>query len=196
MIDGKLSSNSPEPTTHIKSPIWHFAQVREGVIIGQNCVVSKGAYIDIKVVIGDNVKIQNGAQIFAPARISDGVFIGPCAILTNDKSPRAVNELGQLKSESDWEKTGVTIQEGASVGAGAICIAPVTIGEWSMVGAGSVVTHNTVPYGLYTGVPASRVAWVGKAGVVLIQINEKRYRCPITGTLYQENSGLLSEDNR
>lgn len=175
--------------------VWHFAQIREGVKIGQNCVISKGVYIDTNVELGENVKVQNNAQIFSPARIEDGVFIGPGVILTNDKAPRAVTEKGNLKSESDWSKAGVTILTGASIGAGTICVAPVTLGEWCMIGAGSVVTHDTLPFGLYVGSPAKRISWIGKAGVALTQIGENRYRCPTTGATFMENSGLLSEES-
>lgn len=175
--------------------VWHFAQVREGARIGQNCVISKSAYIDANVVLGENVKVQNNAQIFSPAIIEDGAFIGPGVILTNDKAPRAITESGTLKSETDWSKTGVTVLRGASIGAGAICVAPVTLGQWCMIGAGSVVTHDTLPFGLYVGSPAKWISWIGKAGVALTLISENRYRCPVSGSIYKEISGLLSEDD-
>jgi UDP-2-acetamido-3-amino-2,3-dideoxy-glucuronate N-acetyltransferase len=92
--------------------------------------------------------------IYEPAVIEDGVFIGPAAILTNDKNPKAVNKDGSLKSASDWKAQAVKIRKGASIGAGAICVAPVEIGPNSMVGAGSVVTRAVKPGQTVVGVPA------------------------------------------
>ena len=97
--------------------VWHFAQVRIGAVIGEDCVIGGGAFIDSGVTIGDKCKIQNAAQLFAPARLEDGVFIGPGVILTNDRSPRAVNEAGEPKSTADWNAEPVIVKEGASIGA-------------------------------------------------------------------------------
>ena len=134
--------------------IWHYAQVRENAIIGKNCTIGNGVYIDHHVIIGDNCKIQNGANIYYPAIIGDGVFIGPGAILTNDKYPRAINDDGTLKEEGDWEPQGVKVMVGASIGAGAIIMPGVTIGRWAVVGAGSVVTKDVLDYVMVYGVPA------------------------------------------
>lgn len=134
--------------------IWENSQVREGVTIGKNCVIGRNVYIGPGVVIGDNCKIQNNALIYEPAVIEDGVFIGPAVVLTNDKNPRAVNNDGTLKSSADWEMVGVTVRRGAAIGANSTCIAPVEIGEWSLVGAGSVVTKNVQPHTTVAGNPA------------------------------------------
>ncbi|EHM93256.1 hypothetical protein HMPREF0975_01993 [Actinomyces sp. oral taxon 849 str. F0330] len=104
--------------------IWHLAQVREHAVLGRDCIVGRGAYIGEGVVMGDNCKVQNYALVYEPARLADGVFIGPAVTLTNDHFPRAVNPDGTLKSASDWEPVGVTIDEGASIGARAVCVAP------------------------------------------------------------------------
>jgi UDP-2-acetamido-3-amino-2,3-dideoxy-glucuronate N-acetyltransferase len=175
--------------------IWHFVQVRENAVIGQNCTVSKGAYIDSGVVIADNVKIQNNAQIFSPAVLSEGVFIGPGAILTNDNYPRSINTQGEVKGKSDWQMSGVVIKRGASIGAGAICVAPVVIGAWSMIGSGSVVTNDTHDFGLYVGVPARRIGWVGQSGVTLRSLGKNTFECPESGKTYLEVDGKLTEVN-
>src|SRR5665647_1293959 len=137
------------------SSIWHLAQVREGVTMGRECIVGRGAYIGTGVHVGDRCKIQNYALVYEPASLADGVFIGPAVVLTNDTYPRAVTPDGALKSAHDWEPVGVTIGEGASIGARAVCVAPVTIGRWSTVAAGAVVTKDVPPFALVAGVPAA-----------------------------------------
>ena len=134
------------------SSIWHLAQVRERAVLGAGCIVGRGAYIGEGARLGDNCKVQNYALVYEPARLGDGVFIGPAVVLTNDRFPRAVNPDGTLKSASDWEAVGVTIGTGAAIGARAVCVAPVSVGEWAMVAAGAVVTgdvpaHALVDYG-------------------------------------------------
>lgn len=166
--------------------IWHYAQVREDCIIGENVIVGRGAYVGNGVRIGANSKIQNYALIYEPAVLEQGVFIGPGVILTNDEYPRAVNPDGSQKAGSDWEATGVTIREGASIGAGSICVAPVEIGAWALVAAGSTVTKDVPAFALVAGVPAKRIRWVGKAGVPLTNEGAGQFVCPKTGARYLE----------
>lgn len=144
--------------------VWHYAQIREGVVLGKNVIVGKGVYIGPKVYVGDNSKIQNGAMIYEPAKIHDGVFIGPGVIFTNDHYPRAINSNKTQKSAHDWEAVGVEVEEGASIGAGAICVAPVKIGRWAVVAAGAVVTKDVPPFTLVMGVPAREVCKVDHDG--------------------------------
>src|SRR3954447_2065906 len=122
--------------------VWHLAQVREDATVGTDCVIGRGAYVGPGVVVGNNVKLQNYALVYEPARLADGVFIGPAVVLTNDTYPRAVNPDGSAKSAHDWDPVGVTVERGASIGARAVCVAPVTVGAWSLVGAGSVVVRD------------------------------------------------------
>ena len=108
------------------------------------------------------------------------MFIGPGVILTNDKNPRAIKVRGEIKESNDWKKVGVEVFEGASIGSGAICIAPVRIGKWALVGAGSVVTKNVKDFALVVGNPARQVGWVGPAGIQLVKISETTFQCPKT----------------
>ena len=170
------------------SSIWHLAQIRDGVTLGKNCIVGRGAYIGSGVTLGDNCKVQNYALVYEPAKLGQGVFIGPAAVLTNDQFPRAVNADLSLKSGSDWEAVGVTIGDGASIGARAVCIAPVTIGKWALVAAGAVVTKDVPNYALVAGVPAKRIRWVGRAGVPLEEIGNNRFRCPKDQSYYRQIS--------
>jgi len=178
------------------SSIWHLAQVREHAVLGRNCIVGRGAYIGTGVVMGDNCKVQNYALVYEPARLADGVFIGPAVVLTNDTYPRAINADGTLKSAHDWEPVGVTIERGASIGARATCVAPVTIGAWATVAAGAVVVKDVPPYALVAGVPARRIGWVGESGVPLRRDGEGLWTCPASGIRYIENDGNLAKENQ
>lgn len=168
--------------------VWAEAQIRSGACVGADCVIGKGAYIGLGVQIGDRSKIQNYALIYEPAVIGDDVFVGPGAILTNDHIPRAVRTDGTLKSASDWTAVGVTVEKGASIGAGAVCVAPVRIGEWSMIGAGAVVTKDVARYALVVGNPARQIGWVSRSGQRLITTDKEGvWACPDTGRLFHEH---------
>lgn len=174
------------------STVWHLAQVRDDVRIGTDCIVGRGAYIGSGVVMGDRCKVQNYALVYEPAVLGDGVFVGPAVVFTNDGFPRAVNVDGSLKDGHDWIAVGVTVKDGASIGARAVCIAPVTIGQWSMVAAGAVVTRDVADYALVVGVPARRIGWVGRAGIPLVDNGSGRFSCPQTGEFYVESAGVLT----
>jgi acetyltransferase-like isoleucine patch superfamily enzyme len=148
--------------------VWSLAQVREGATLGEDSIIGRDVYVDHGVTVGARCKIQNGAQLFAPCVIGEGVFIGPGAMLTNDVYPRAITPDGELKSINDWEPEGVTVERGASVGAGAIVIGGVTVGAWSVVAAGAVVTRNVPSFALVAGIPARQMGWVGRAGRPLV----------------------------
>ncbi len=178
------------------SQVWHLAQVRENAVLGQNCIVGRGAYIGSGVRIGANTKIQNYALVYEPAELGDGVFVGPAAVLTNDLHPRAVNPDGTRKDGHDWEPVGVTVREGASIGARSVCVAPVTIGRWAMVAAGSTVTKDVPDFALVAGTPARRIGWVGRAGVRLQTIDESGHEwlCPQTGVKYRVKDNETLEE--
>lgn len=177
---------SAEARVPDSAKVWHLAQIREGAVLGEHCIVGRGAYIGSGVRMGDGCKVQNYALVYEPASVGKGVFIGPAAVLTNDHFPRAVNPDGSVKSAHDWEPVGVTIRDGASIGARAVCVAPVTIGEWATVAAGAVVTKDVPPYALVAGVPARRIGWVGEAGLPLDTTDDPEvFVCPATGDRYR-----------
>jgi UDP-2-acetamido-3-amino-2,3-dideoxy-glucuronate N-acetyltransferase len=174
-----------------RTRVWHLAQVREGARIGADCTIGRGAYVGPDVVLGDSCKLQNYALVYEPARLGRGVFIGPAAVLTNDEFPRAITPDGTLKSAADWHAVGVTIGDGASIGARAVCIAPVTIGAWALVAAGAVVTADVPDHALVVGAPARRIGWVGRAGRPLERDGED-WVCPETGERYRQDGETLT----
>jgi len=155
---------SPEAQIGQGTKIWHQAQIREGARIGEQCIIGKGAYIDLNVVIGNRCKVQNGVFVYHGAVVEDGVFLGPQVCLANDKAPRAITPEGSLKGDADWEVGCTVIGYGASIGAGAIILPGVTVGEFAMVGAGAVVTKDIVAHGLVVGNPARLVGYACVCG--------------------------------
>ena len=130
--------------------IWHHSQVRENAKIGDNCTFGKNVYIDHNVVIGNNVKIQNNVSVYFGVTLEDGVFIGPHVSFMNDKLPRSINPDGSLKTggteAEDWKVSKTLVKKGASIGTGSLIMPGLTIGEFAMIGAGSIVTKD-VPNG-------------------------------------------------
>lgn len=149
--------------------IWHRAQIRRGAQIGAECIIGRDAFIDEDVRIGDRVKIQNAALVYHGVTVEDGVFIGPNAILTNDRYPRAITTSGELARAADWEVSPITLRTGASIGAGAVVVAGVDVGRFAMVGAGAVVTRDVPDHALVVGNPARRLGWVCACGRRLVE---------------------------
>jgi acetyltransferase-like isoleucine patch superfamily enzyme len=137
--------------------VWINVQIREHARIGKNCIISKDAYVDHGVEIGDNSKIQNGVSVYSGVTIEECVFVGPNVAFTNDYYPRAQNP--------DWEITPTLIRRGASLGANCTIVCGHTVGEYAMVGAGSVVAKDVGPYELVVGNPARRIGRVCKCGM-------------------------------
>ena len=153
--------------------IWHHAQVREGVKIGINCIIGKGVYVDAGVPIGNNVKIQNYVSVYHGVKIEDGVFVGPHVCFTNDMRPRAINPDGSLKAVDDWVLSETMIKKGAALGANSTIRCGITIGEWAMVGSGSVVTKDVPAHGLVFGNPAKLHGFVCSCGTELEEESRK-----------------------
>jgi UDP-2-acetamido-3-amino-2,3-dideoxy-glucuronate N-acetyltransferase len=142
-----------------ESSVWHRAQVRAGARIGAECIVGRDAFIDEGVTIGDRVKIQNAALVYHGVTVEDGVFIGPNAILTNDRFPRAITRAGELARADDWTVSPILLRRGCSIGAGAVVVAGTVVGRFATVGAGAVVTRDVPDHALVAGNPARRLGW-------------------------------------
>ena len=141
------------------SKIWHFSHIQSGAIIGENCTIGQNVNIGNNVIIGNNVKIQNNVSIFEGVELEDYVFCGPSMVFTNIKIPRS--EFPQRGSEY-YSKT--LIKRSASIGANATIICGVTIGEYALIGGGSVVTKDVGDYSLVIGNPAKKIGKVDKFG--------------------------------
>ena len=177
---------SPEASIGPGTRIWNQAQVRERASIGGRCIIGKNAYIDIGVVIGDDTKVQNNVSIFHGVTIEDGVFIGPHVCFTNDRTPRAINPDGSLKTDADWEVTPILVRHGAAIGANATILPGVTIDRWAMVGSGSVVTRDVGAFELVAGNPARRLGSACPCGQPLRDVDGEPFqgRCPNCGEAF------------
>lgn len=164
---------SPEASIGAGTRIWRQAHVREHAVLGEQCNIGKGVYIDAHVIIGSRVKIQNHVSVFEGVTLEDGVFVGPHVCFTNDLFPRAITPEGQLKSASDWTITPTLVQYGASLGAGSVIRCGITIGEFALVGAGSVVTRDVPPHALVLGNPARQRGYVCHCARPLTSVHEE-----------------------
>jgi acetyltransferase-like isoleucine patch superfamily enzyme len=151
-----------------RTSVWHRAQIRIGARIGADCVIGRDAFIDEGVTLGDRVKVQNLALVYHGVTVEDGVFIGPNAILTNDRYPRAITSTGDLARADDWQVSPIVLRYGCSIGAGAVVVAGVDVGRFATVGAGAVVTRTVADNALVAGSPARRLGWVCDCGQRLI----------------------------
>ena len=148
--------------------IWHRSQIRDGARIGAECVIGRDVFIDEGVRLGDRVKVQNLALVYHGVTVEDGVFIGPNAILTNDRYPRAITATGELARADDWTVSPITLRYGCSIGAGAVVVAGIDVGRFATIGAGSVVTRPVPDHALAVGSPARRIGWVCACGQRLV----------------------------
>lgn len=147
---------SPKAMLGPGTKVWINVQIRENVSIGEDCIISKDVYIDEGVTIGNRCKIQNSVSVYKGVTIGDDVFVGPNVSFTNDLVPRSFN--------TEWSITPTVVQTGASIGANATIVCGVTLGEYSMVAAGSVVTRDVPPYTLVKGNPARVAGKINKMG--------------------------------
>jgi acetyltransferase-like isoleucine patch superfamily enzyme len=141
------------------SVIWQFVVVLSGAVIGRNCNINCNVFIENDVIIGDNVTIKSGVQLWDGLRIKNDVFIGPNVSFTNDKTPRS--------KRYPQSYSTVVVGSGASIGANSTIVGTIEIGEYAMVGAGSVLTKSVPPFTLWFGNPAVHKGYVTEDGEIL-----------------------------
>jgi UDP-2-acetamido-3-amino-2,3-dideoxy-glucuronate N-acetyltransferase len=137
--------------------IWHFSHIMEGAVIGENCNIGQNVVVSPQVILGNNVKVQNNVSIYTGVVCEDDVFLGPSCVFTNVINPRSF-----ISRKEEFKST--LIKKGASIGANATIICGIIIGEYAMIGAGSVVTKDVPDYALIVGNPGKQIGWVDKEG--------------------------------
>jgi UDP-2-acetamido-3-amino-2,3-dideoxy-glucuronate N-acetyltransferase len=160
--------------------IWHFSHIMKNVRVGKNCIFGQNVHVASSVVIGNNVKVQNNVSIYTGVLIEDDVFPGPSCVLTNITNPRS-----QVTRHNLYEKT--ILRRGATVGANATIGCGIELGRYAFVAAGAVVTKDVPDYALMRGVPAKRVGWISRPGILLPKPGaEGIMSCPESGYNYKE----------
>lgn len=160
--------------------IWHFSHILSGSTIGQKCNIGQNVVIGPNVEVGSNVKIQNNVSIYDGVQIEDDVFCGPSCVFTNVNNPRS-----DIERKDEYLKTHV--KKGASIGANATIVCGVSLGEYSFIGAGAVVTKDVPDFALMVGNPSKRIGWMSKAGGRL----GNDLICPLDGSIYKIVKGTL-----
>jgi len=163
--------------------IWHFSHVMPGAVIGDRCNLGQNVVVMPGTRIGNNVKIQNNVSIYEGVILEDDVFCGPSCVFTNVLTPRS-----HVSRKHEYRQT--VVKRGTSIGANATIVCGVTLGEYSFVGAGAVVTADVPPYALMVGVPARRVGWMCQCGERLV-VADGRAACAACGAAYEESNGAV-----
>ena len=166
MTSSIAASAFVHPTAHVEDDvtigdgtcIWHQGHIRSGAVIGSGCNLGKNVFVDSDVHIGSGVKIQNNVSVYHGVTIEDDVFVGPSAVFTNDRYPRAFN--------TEWEVVETVVRRGASIGANATLVCGIEIGEYAVVAAGSVVPKTVLAHQIVMGSPARHYAWACRCGRV------------------------------
>ena len=165
--------------------IWDYSEIRENVIIGTGVSIGRNVYIAPGVKIGNYSRIQNNVCIYENSIIGDNVLIGPGTILTNDRLPRLIDESGNRRMSGTWEPVGVELSNNVSLGANVTCVSGTKVGEWSIVGAGAVVTKNIPNFCLAYGNPASVSRRIGIGGEILFSDDGNTFLSEFTDRVYK-----------
>ena len=162
--------------------VWHFSHLMRGCHLGENCNIGQNVVIAEGVTLGRGCKVQNNVSIYQGVTCEDEVFLGPSMVFTNVLNPRAA-----VSRKSEYRPT--LLKKGTTVGANATIVCGHTLGEYCLIGAGSVVTKDVPAYALMTGVPARRTGWVSRHGEKLVFDENDHAVCPATGEEYVLQDG-------
>lgn len=144
--------------------IWHYAHVRAGATVGEDCVIGKSVFLDSEAVLGRRVKIQNFVSVYSGVTIQDEVLVGPSVTFTNDLFPRVRD------GDENWTVVPTVIEQGVGLGANCTIVCGNRIGKYSLIGAGAVIVRDVAPYALMVGNPARQIGWVDESGQVVARI--------------------------
>ena len=164
--------------------IWHFSHIMKGCNIGENCNIGQNVVISPDVVIGKGVKIQNNVSVYTGVVCEDDVFLGPSMVFTNVINPRSF-----VSRKSEYKQT--ILHKGCSIGANATIVCGHEIGQYALIGAGTVVTKDVRPYALMVGNPARRMGWVSENGHKLVFNADGIATCPETGQTYKLENDIV-----
>ena len=170
-----------------KTRIWHWTHVSAGAVIGANVSLGQNVFVDNKVIIGNQCKIQNNVSVYNNVTLEEGVFCGPSMVFTNVYNPRSL-----IERKSEYRNT--IVKKGATLGANCTIVCGVTIGEFSFIGAGSVVNRDVKPFALMIGVPAKQIGWMSVYGeqIPLPILGKGNFTCTHTGQLYELKKSQLT----
>ena len=163
--------------------IWQFVVVQENVSIGANCNINFSCFLENGVILGNNVTVKSGIYLWDGIECADNVFLGPNTVFTNDLLPRSKQYKQPVKTY---------VKKGASIGANSTILAGVTIGEYAMVGIGSVVTRSIPDYALYYGNPAKFKGWIDENGNKLEKFTDNEYISTSSGKRYRLNEHIIT----
>jgi len=158
--------------------IWHFSHIMPGCAMGENCNIGQNVVVSPQVILGNNVKVQNNVSVYTGVICEDDVFLGPSMVFTNVYNPRSA-----VNRKNEYRKT--LVKKGASIGANATIVCGYSIGEYALIGAGTVVVKNVLPYALVVGNPGKQIGWVSEYGHRLHFNEEGIAVCPEANTKYK-----------
>ena len=164
--------------------IWHFSHIMSGCIIGECCNIGQNVVISPAVKLGRNVKVQNNVSVYTGVVCEDDVFLGPSMVFTNVINPRS-----HVNRKNEYIQT--LVRKGASIGANATIVCGNEIGEYALIGAGSVITKPVKPFALVVGNPATQIGWVSENGLKLQFDSNNKAICPETGQEYVLEKGKV-----
>ena len=174
----------PDCTIGEGTNIWHFSHIMSNWVLGKKCNLGQNVVISPEVILGNNVKVQNNVSVYTGVICEDDVFLGPSMVFTNIINPRSA-----IKRKNQYKKTHV--KKGASIGANATIICGIDIGEYALIGAGSVVVKDVLPYALVVGNPSRQIGWISEYGHTLKFNEHGTATCPESKEQYQLKNNIV-----